>query len=1747
MGDLEYDVLSLLQDEDVVPQSAPVPAPLQPSPATQPREAQIPTPTPANQNQPPSSSISTSFSGLSPSPCFSPSVTACNSAAANGASPSQTHNCSLTPPLGDHQGSESPAPTVPETLNSNSQQRLVDYFLVIKPTKERFISDVQAPPCTDKKTPSVKPVSTSVPIKGGPVRAYVDTANNSLWSSSSPQINHLPRETPTRSSALMTESQSSLLSSATSSALSCSPPLQHEREIMSTRVRSFSVASTPAELLSVAPTETEYESEPNVVDSESNLGPFKAEIVDRIPSKDYLKSPVPPFIWMLCFPNGASLAMEPQAPKFFTFVVTEVDGSRYFGSALVVYQPNEADIELDELLGDSPVEILFSPVCLCILSRYAFYSTFKQFLVATYKVSRMVFNVNIVSNFIHQLVESVPLPPEGYMLRISLLGNTCDIKRPKLDDFPLVEVPFRYLFDCIGIEAVISLVVAVLEEKRILFLSSLHGLLTIACETLISLLYPFRHLHVYIPTLNSSLHDYLQAPTPYIIGMTTQGNIDSVLEELSDVIIVNLDTGHVTHKDCPGSPVTKSSLSPEPARILAHKIRAVLYPHIANLDNAFDTDSVPSWVLGTRSTGKKVSEDVQIRLVWLDFFVSMLYQFRYNLRILRKYPKPVYSFDKSQFIRAQPSPLQDFAKTIVDTPAFTDMMDTHILHNRSMFDLAIFHYSQHHSLEQLMYQAETPPVITLDIEQLSIEPCDTGQYNAFPILQPLIPSDQRSPLKTVPAFSPLMEVTPANYFQDFAFMERDEMMPNFQKNKALVEPYIKTLFLPDQTKVREQAPFSVLNGSISGVLAFTSVLVSYTQMHQQKHNDLRLSNSEFDVLSTLLLMCLSVSTNSSDFRAPAHLVGIVTAFYHKVDSAQECLAYRLGNAPIWKSEEFWDFYFAYKVHDSRSTLDVTYNNHINDWNTFSSTTQLLISQKEEDVIMHTLGSLIFLMLSLGVDATTTKSFVNKVVDQCSLQSDKHDQMLVLIKNLAKAHEESITQLQAIKSKMKKFDAPPPGKSKDDSSKLPIKQPPLMPPPTSIPDKEGMGLGVIGPEKKDGFNITTLQGGIGPISCTSMHGPILLSGSTLGPVSLWDTESLQFISKLTGHTAEVSSVHFGSNIVSSSYDSTLRVWDPSNHKCITELKGHTGPIYSSLLHRSSAIISGGADRLVRLWDTRVANSVSSLIGHRGPIRTLTDSTLDAPSSIIVSAGEDNIIKVWDLKKMDCLYTLEGHTNFITQVLFDSKTIISASYDCTLKCWDMKDSGRCTRSLVGHQGSVNCFAIDKSSSKIVSGSGDNMIRVWDHDSANCCAVLRGHSAEVTCLACVDGWVVSGSEDKTVRMWTLNGDCVKLLRGHDDSLTSIYAQSKLRIISTSRDSTARIWSITPPQPPTTTGSTFVLGHRKYAASVDNSHFSQLKSSSPVNTKMSIPLKPAAPAPTPTKSGLPMMLHHRTLSGDSTKSSGPSPFHTTPIIITPSQSVQAPTPSVTISTADSTPSPTPSPTSSPTLPPIPPPSQLPSGSQFLSPSAAHIMPPAAAPSLDSPQQQHQQHQQQLLPPLPLLPSSTSGTNLTTTNAVTPPPSTQTLTPPTSLSGSSSFFSKFTKKKQPAPPSTPSHTTTAHTPTYTHTPPDSTPIKQQPQHTPSESQPLQPESTITVVPNVQQQIPHSDSPITTTATPPIQHSHRRQQPQHPLPPTPQRTDSTSPTPADKDNNREATTLLAGMSQLITPPTVRKAAGGQKS
>ncbi|KAL7747762.1 hypothetical protein RI367_006886 [Sorochytrium milnesiophthora] len=114
-----------------------------------------------------------------------------------------------------------------------------------------------------------------------------------------------------------------------------------------------------------------------------------------------------------------------------------------------------------------------------------------------------------------------------------------------------------------------------------------------------------------------------------------------------------------------------------------------------------------------------------------------------------------------------------------------------------------------------------------------------------------------------------------------------------------------------------------------------------------------------------------------------------------------------------------------------------------------------------------------------------------------------------------------------------------------------------------------------------------------------------------------------------------------------------------------------------------------------------------------------------------------------------------------------------------------------TFLGHQQGIYCIQADED--KVISGSRDDTIKVWNIATGTCRRSICGHEASVLCLQYTEKYIFSGSSDRTIRMWSLaDGTHIRTIKGHNDAVLNLRADEEHeRIISCSKDRTVRIWS--------------------------------------------------------------------------------------------------------------------------------------------------------------------------------------------------------------------------------------------------------------------------------------------------------------------------------------------------------------------
>jgi F-box and WD-40 domain protein CDC4 len=126
--------------------------------------------------------------------------------------------------------------------------------------------------------------------------------------------------------------------------------------------------------------------------------------------------------------------------------------------------------------------------------------------------------------------------------------------------------------------------------------------------------------------------------------------------------------------------------------------------------------------------------------------------------------------------------------------------------------------------------------------------------------------------------------------------------------------------------------------------------------------------------------------------------------------------------------------------------------------------------------------------------------------------------------------------------------------------------------------------------------------------------------------------------------------------------------------------------------------------------------------------------------------------------------------VTCLQFDTDKILTGSDDTNIDVYDAK-TGALRNRLEGHEGGV--WALQYEGNTLVSGSTDRSVRVWDIEKGQCTQIFQGHTSTVRCLVILKPTVI----------------------GRDTEGKPIVMPKEPLIITGSRDSSLRVWKL--PQP--------------------------------------------------------------------------------------------------------------------------------------------------------------------------------------------------------------------------------------------------------------------------------------------------------------------------------------------------------------
>ena len=171
-----------------------------------------------------------------------------------------------------------------------------------------------------------------------------------------------------------------------------------------------------------------------------------------------------------------------------------------------------------------------------------------------------------------------------------------------------------------------------------------------------------------------------------------------------------------------------------------------------------------------------------------------------------------------------------------------------------------------------------------------------------------------------------------------------------------------------------------------------------------------------------------------------------------------------------------------------------------------------------------------------------------------------------------------------------------------------------------------------------------------------------------------------------------------------------------------------------------------------------------------------------------------------KISDKTFSPVGHKGSVSTLAVtpNGKRIVSGSEDHTIRVWDLETGAAIGNPIEGHEGWVRIVAVTQDGNRIVSDAWDHTIRIWNMETGAAIGnPFEGYEDGVTAIALTpDGkCIVSGSWDGTIRVWDMEtGTAIgKPIKGHKGWVNNVaVTPDGKRIVSGSDDRTIRIWDM-------------------------------------------------------------------------------------------------------------------------------------------------------------------------------------------------------------------------------------------------------------------------------------------------------------------------------------------------------------------
>ncbi|EME84218.1 uncharacterized protein MYCFIDRAFT_202936 [Pseudocercospora fijiensis CIRAD86] len=326
----------------------------------------------------------------------------------------------------------------------------------------------------------------------------------------------------------------------------------------------------------------------------------------------------------------------------------------------------------------------------------------------------------------------------------------------------------------------------------------------------------------------------------------------------------------------------------------------------------------------------------------------------------------------------------------------------------------------------------------------------------------------------------------------------------------------------------------------------------------------------------------------------------------------------------------------------------------------------------------------------------------------------------------------------------------------------------------------------------GEELRTLYGHTSGIRALQFDDKKLMTGSLDSTMRMWNWKTGELLRTFPAHQDGIITLHFTEGYVATgSRDRTVRVWNNTS-KATFVLRGHTDWVNCVKIDQPSRTLFSASDDLtIRLWDLDTRECIRVFAGHVGQVQQVVPMPIEFElddHALTPGDQDDDASSVSSVTIAPSHQEIRGSTSDAVEPFWPQdadrpappRYMLTGALDSTIRLWDTHfrpaktreptpqpesnseidmlpidplinshtpRSQACVRTFFGHVEGI--WALSADHLRLISGSEDRMLKIWDPRTGKCERTFTGHQGPVTCAGLSDSRVASGSEDCEVRM--------------------------------------------------------------------------------------------------------------------------------------------------------------------------------------------------------------------------------------------------------------------------------------------------------------------------------------------------------------------------------------------------------------